>query len=645
MSNSINTMLEKAIIPKEESIIKTSEAVFLGACIVVLLIFIGLMFMKSKKRTLMHRIFMVIAALMVVWVSIILSMRFIDPNNEALLKPLDAVTTTCAAFAAVLEMLFVISYLSQKSKRMSKKLYLALIVPALSALIVSTNDYHHLYYKVFSLDNKNIEFGPYFYIHSVYIFSCIVIALFLIMKYAIKSKNSLHVKQAILFAIGVSIPAIANLLTLFKVIEGSVITTPIAFTATIIFHGIAIFKYRFFDIKPIAMQQLINLISDCYLVVSPEGDINTFNQQFLNIIGNEYNIKENSNLNDFIRTEDVENKTTIYNLISGINSCQGTKSRITYEQTISRMENEEVIMSYYIVEITSLVSDNEVVGFLVMFKDVTQVKLNMQRAQDSQVKLMERERLAFLGQMVGGLAHNLKTPIMSISGSLSAVETLITECRESLDDPEVVNEDYKEIYGEMEEWISKMRSGCAYMSDIINAVKGQARNMNVSDGIEFTLDETFKRMMLLLRHEIQKSTCNVEILYTPSLENKDIVLHGDINNMIQIFNNLVSNSIDAQIEGGDHTIKIEVGNTDKDLIILFKDKGQGIPEAVKKDMFNQMITSKGNLGTGLGIFISNSVLHAKFDGKMWFDDNPGGGTIMGLSVPLNTVIIKERTEN
>ena len=73
-----------------------------------------------------------------------------------------------------------------------------------------------------------------------------------------------------------------------------------------------------------------------------------------------------------------------------------------------------------------------------------------------------------------------------------------------------------------------------------------------------------------------------------------------------------------------------------------KDHGQGIPEKVRRSLFQQMVTSKGTLGTGLGIFISNTVIRAKFDGTMWFDDNPGGGTVMGISIPLENVTFENK---
>ena len=76
---------------------------------------------------------------------------------------------------------------------------------------------------------------------------------------------------------------------------------------------------------------------------------------------------------------------------------------------------------------------------------------------------------------------------------------------------------------------------------------------------------------------------------------------------------------------------------DGDFIIKVKDTGTGVPEEVKGKLFNQMITSKGAMGNGLGIYISNSVIKAKFNGRMWTEDNPEGGAIFGIAIPLQYV--------
>lgn len=84
--------------------------------------------------------------------------------------------------------------------------------------------------------------------------------------------------------------------------------------------------------------------------------------------------------------------------------------------------------------------------------------LNMQyinQIKGNQDMLMEKERLASLGQLIGGISHNLKTPIMSISGAAEGLTDLINEYDASIGDPEVTNDDHHAIANDMREWITK----------------------------------------------------------------------------------------------------------------------------------------------------------------------------------------------
>ncbi|MDD3347416.1 MAG: HAMP domain-containing sensor histidine kinase [Oscillibacter sp.] len=246
--------------------------------------------------------------------------------------------------------------------------------------------------------------------------------------------------------------------------------------------------------------------------------------------------------------------------------------------------------------------------------------------------MLEHERFAFLGQMIGGLAHNLKTPIMSISGCIAAADGLIDECLQSLDDPVVTADDYREIYGEIRDWLGKVQDASAYMSDIITAIKGQATNVSASEESVFTLDELIKRTTLLMRHELVSSGCTL----IPECDTrKNITLRGDINNLIQVMGNLISNAIYAQKQVGGGNIIIGMNEEDGQLMLYVKDTGTGIPENVRKRLFKEMVTSKGTQGSGLGLYISNAVVRGKFGGSMWAEENPGGGTIIGMTIPLD----------
>ena len=594
---------------------------------------------RTRQILLIHKTYFAAAGFLVLWLLALIAVKFTDPANTGLLVILDGITTVGGAFIPPCSLLFAICYTKEFDNNLPRRYYGLFIVPTITALLIFTNEHHHLYYSVFSLVSTQVQFGPYFMVHFLYTFTCVALSIFIIVRFAFKTKNRLHILQASLFTIGTLAPSVTNLLVMTNVIQASIAVMPLGFIVTMIFHSIVIFRLHFFDIKPIAIQQLINWIADCYLVTNQSGLVISYNRPFMELFGNQYQIRENLRLQECIQTEDVENKTAMYNLLTAIRSSQESHARVTYEQAVSLQDNGETIKRFYMAEVTPLIIKGEVCGFLSILKDITQIKKNMQKLQDSQVRMMEQERLAFLGQMVGGLAYNLKTPIMSISGGVSAVETLISESRVSLGDPEVNEEDYLEIYSEMDGWLHRIREACAYMSDIISAVKGQASNMNVSSSTDFSLSETFKRVSLLLRHELLNRHCNLVIEGMP--DERDILIHGDINNLVQVINNLVSNAIDAQLPQGRHDIVIGVGWDSEALKITIKDYGAGISAKVRQKLFQEMVTSKGNLGTGLGVFISNTVIRAKFNGSMWFDDNPEGGTIWGISIPLDNTTISD----
>lgn len=197
---------------------------------------------------------------------------------------------------------------------------------------------------------------------------------------------------------------------------------------------------------------------------------------------------------------------------------------------------------YFTVEINTLYNKDVFLGILLLFKDITQHKKDMQAIKDNQDMLMEKERLASLGQLIGGISHNLKTPIMSISGAAEGLTDLIKEYEASVGDPEVTVEDHHAIANDMKEWISKIHSYTAYMSDIITAVKGQAVALSENQNDVFTVDELLKRVDILMKHEIKNASLILDVnLEVPS----DTKLKGDVNSLVQVVNNLITNAIQA----------------------------------------------------------------------------------------------------
>lgn len=251
--------------------------------------------------------------------------------------------------------------------------------------------------------------------------------------------------------------------------------------------------------------------------------------------------------------------------------------------------------------------------------------------QNNQDMLMEKERLASLGQLIGGISHNLKTPIMSISGAAEGLTDLINEYDVSIGDSDVTNEDHHAIANDMREWIEKIHSYTAYMSDIITAVKGQAVTLseNVSD--EFTIDELLKRVNILMKHEIRNASL---ILETKMDVPTSTTLHGDINSLVQVVNNLITNAIQAYNGEKDKNIELSAKKNNNNLIISVTDYGCGMPQDVQEKLFKTMITTKGKNGTGLGMFMSYSTIKGHFNGDITFTTEVGKGTTFNIIIPL-----------
>jgi hypothetical protein len=140
------------------------------------------------------------------------------------------------------------------------------------------------------------------------------------------------------------------------------------------------------------------------------------------LLGEEYKIAVNRNIKESIMHDDANRKSPVYNILTAIESSRQGGTQISYEQTVAVGSGSKMKMKYFVVDVSPLIIYGKITGFSVLFKDITQLHESMQKLHDSQERMMEQERMAFLGQMIGGIAHNLKTPIMSISGCIAAAE-------------------------------------------------------------------------------------------------------------------------------------------------------------------------------------------------------------------------------
>lgn len=279
------------------------------------------------------------------------------------------------------------------------------------------------------------------------------------------------------------------------------------------------------------------------------------------------------------------------------------------------------------------VTSNDEIGELVLAFNKIQdkEKKHVEYVKNNERIIMEQERLASLGQMIGGIAHNLRTPIMSIAGIVEALIELANEYDESIYNKNVSDEDHKEIASEMQSWIMKIKPHCAYMSDIISAVKDQAVSIGGNKNSTFTIAELINRIDILMKHELKKYHC--ELVKDIQIYLNTIII-GEINSLIQVINNLIINAIHSY-DGKSGRIEISIIKKDDKIDFIIRDFGKGVPEKIKNKLFNEMVTTKGKDGTGLGLYISNSIIKGRFGGDMSFVSKEGEGATFTISIGLN----------
>ena len=281
-----------------------------------------------------------------------------------------------------------------------------------------------------------------------------------------------------------------------------------------------------------------------------------------------------------------------------------------------------------------IISNDELGELTVQFNKIQDLtKHNIEQIHDNQESLMEKERLASLGQLIGGIAHNLKTPIMSISGAAEGLTDLIKEYDNSIGDPEVNDQDHHDIAKDMSNWIAKIKTHTEYMSDVITAVKGQAVTLSNEEEITFTVGELLKRVNILMKHELKNAIIYLNISMKAD---ENAIIHGDVNSLVQVINNMISNAIQAYNGKPEQNIDliVEKEPSNNHLIISIQDYGSGIPKNVKGKLFKEMITTKGKNGTGLGLYMSYSTIRAHFNGNMTVESEEGKGTTFKIILPL-----------
>ncbi len=532
---------------------------------------------------------------------------------------------TVTSFLPVL--LFFVGYVYSKSGAKPKPLFYALfILPLISVVLIWTNDYHHLYFVFFSQINSERIPGVFARIFSPLAIGLDILGLFLLLKSSMKNSGFFS-KQSLLIVIGALFPLIVDLAYLSGIYTFPMYFEPISFSFAVLCFVFAIFRFDLLNIVPIALQTIVDHISDSYMVMNENNDLIDYNKPFFENFHHIIKITRKENLKVILNQMESISFVKYDGFMESLDEAIKTKKTVSFENQYISGGFEKT----FTVEITPIYTQNAFKGTIILLKDITEQRKSFEMIRQTQVMLIESEHMASLGQLVGGIAHNLKTPIMSISGGLVGLSDLIDEYDESVEDDSITADDHREIAADMRIWIGKMKDYTAYMSDIISTVKGQAVQLTASTTDSFTMKELIKRVDILMNHELKRYGCKLSVQCGIPMS---VNVKGEINSFVQVINNLIINSIEAY-EGKEGVIEFIISKSEADQMIHFevKDYGCGMTDETKNKLFKEMITTKAKNGTGLGLYMSYSTITGRFGGKMWFESVYGMGTSFYIMIP------------
>ena len=273
----------------------------------------------------------------------------------------------------------------------------------------------------------------------------------------------------------------------------------------------------------------------------------------------------------------------------------------------------------------------------------------LQDLRKAQNQIVMREKLAALGELTAGVAHEIKNPLNFVKNFSEVSEELLEELQELLpEDGQPMDEDDREDLEEI----------CQDLSENLQCIlqHGDRANRIVQDMLMMGRESTDRRIaeinvlvkehVALAYHSLRATDpdFNVEIEY--SLDESAGEIECVPQDLGRVVLNMMTNACHATDEkrrGADRqyfpTVRVETQRSEGTIAIRIRDNGTGIPEAIKEKIFNPFFTTKDtDKGTGLGLALSNDIVR-EHGGEILVDSEPGEYTEMTVVLPVNAVAV------
>jgi signal transduction histidine kinase len=258
-----------------------------------------------------------------------------------------------------------------------------------------------------------------------------------------------------------------------------------------------------------------------------------------------------------------------------------------------------------------IVVDGKEMGSVGVFTDMREVLQMRRDLEEAQVRLVQSEKIASVGRMAAGVAHEINNPL---SGILLYAELL----KENHKDDGQEASDIQEI-------IDQTLRCKRIVSDLL-----EFSRQSIGKANSFRIDELITKCLNLLRNQATFHDIQISVQFDEDLP----MMVGDMGQLRQVFTNLFINAADAMEGKGRLEISIHFDREISRFVIRVADTGPGIPMEYRDKVFDIFFTTKPvGKGTGLGLSISRKIIELH-GGTITFECPPEGGTRFVIELPL-----------